>query len=207
MSNSFLPRLKTEKLLEFVAKEGENNQSRRFIEIGFTLIVIAGFAFFALKPTFATISDLMGKIKSKRILVTEMSKKIGNIIKAQDNFANIQNEYPIIESCLPSRPAVFQATTQVRKSGEKFSVSFDRITFTFEEGDSYHLNVNTKGDFIAFLQTLGQLNRTRRPFTINSFSFSLPKMQSAAATSSADLVNFNLNTEYYYSEKTNESKQ
>lgn len=210
--NDLFSSLKTAKLVEFISKEQENKKARRLSEIGFTLLVIAAFAFFALKPTFATISDLMGKINSKQLLVVEMDKKIRATVQAQDNFAKIQNDYPLIQSCIPDRPAFYQATTQVQKSGETNNVIIDKISFNLATDpdekniDSYHMTVTTQGDFINFLNTLNKINKSRRPFKMENFGFTLPKLQSSAATASASGVNFTMNAKFYYLEKDNVKK-
>lgn len=211
MSN-FFSSLKTEKLLSYVSKQQENKHSRRLSEIAFTILVITLFIFFALKPTLGTISDLMGKIKSKKMLVTEMDKKIKNLLQAQDNFAKIQNEYPIIQSCVPSRPSYYNAAVQIKKAGEKNNIDFSKFSFnltsladqkkTKEDDYSFIININNQADFVNLLETINKISQSRRPLTINSFNFAIPKLQTKDASVSADAVNIGLNVKYYYLEDT-----
>ena len=198
--------LKTEKLIEYVSREQENKKSRRLSEIGFTLFVIAAFAFFAIKPTFSKISELMGTIKSKKMLAAEMEKKIKNIVQAQDNFAKIQDNYSIIQSCIPFRPSFSHASLLLQKSAEKNSVTFNKINFNIDsekgsDTDNFKINTSSQGDFMLFLQTIDQLSKSRRPLTIDTFGFSVPKSQSSSASPSASQVNFNINAKFYFLEK------
>ena len=203
--NPFFASLKTEKLLDYVSKQQETKRSHRISEIAFTLCVIAAFILFALKPTMATISDLLGKINSKKILVSQMDIKIKNIVQAQDNFAKIQDNYPIILSCVPSRPSYYQAATQLQKAGEKHSINFNKLSFNLDKDNTnFSITISNQNDFIAFLETIKTLSQSRRPLTIDTFSFSLPKSNTASA--SANSVNFALNTKYYFLEKENEKK-
>lgn len=206
MSN-FFSAIKTEKLLSYVSKEQENKRSRRLSEAAFTLAVITLFVLFALKPTLGTISDLMGKIKSKKVLVAEMDKKIKNLLQAQDNFAKIQNDYPLIQSCVPSRPSFYDASLQIQKAGQKSNIDFNRIAFNLTENKStFSISINNENDFVNLLETINKLSKSRRPLTINSFSFAVPKIQSSTATPSANSVNLNLNAKYYFLENTNDKK-
>ncbi len=197
--------IKTDKLINYISREQENKKSRRLSEIGFTLLVIALFAFLAIKPTFSKISELMGTIKSKKMLSAEMEKKIRSIVQAQDNFAKIQDEYPLIQSCIPSYPSFSNASSLIQKSGERNSIAFQKINFNLDqdkniETGNFHINTSSQGDFLAFLQTIDQLSKSRRPLTIDTFSFSIPKSQSSASPS-ASQINFSINTEFYFLEK------
>lgn len=212
MSN-FFSSLKTEKLLNYVSKQQENKRSRRLSEAAFTVVVIALFVLFALKPTLGTISDLMGKIKSKKILVAEMDKKIKNILQAQDNFAKIQNDYPLIQACVPSRPSYYNAALQIQKAGEKNNINFDKLGFNLSEtkdqkiiDNRFSITISNQNEFMNLLETLNLLGKSRRPLTIDSFSFALSKMQAGVATSSAGFVNLGFSAKYYYLDNTNDKK-
>ena len=137
-----------------------------------------------------------------------MDIKIKNIVQAQDNFAKIQDNYPLILSCVPNRPSYYQAASQIQKDGEKFSLNLDKFSFNLEpkdktvkNNDSFSISISNQNDFIAFLETLKKIGQSRRPLTIDTFGFSLPKSLSNTASSSANAVNFTLNAKYYYLEK------
>lgn len=213
--------VKTEALFRYLEKQKENKQFIRSIELASTLLLISFFALVAVYPTFTIISGLMGDIKAKQLMSTQMSRKIASILEAQDTFAQIQDTYKIIDSCFPSTPSFAHTADQLILSGNN-NTTIDRLGFEVEKekvtskitkekvdnsnGSSYEVSTTIKSEYYPAITYLQKLQNNRRIFDINSFSISVPKKQSAIASSSASQLNISLNTSFYYLAPKNEKK-
>jgi len=200
--------LKTEKLMEYIRKAGDNRRFIQTLELGLTILLIAGFGFFAIKPTFSTISTLMGEIKAKEIAVKEMQKKIDSLESAQVTYSEIQKDYLAIENCLPKSPNYYNASTTMRSVAKNYSIELDRVGFNikFEDKSSlvasksaiatkaFSTLVNIKSDFVSLTKLIDQLSRTQRPIIISSVNIAIQQQKEASASG----IGLGINPVFYY---------
>jgi hypothetical protein len=208
MTTDYKNNIKTEKLLEYIKKTSENRRLVQTLELSLTLLLIAGFGFFAIKPTFSTISTLMGEIKAKEISVKEMQKKIDSLEIAQKTYSEIQKDYMAIENCLPKYPGYFNASTTLRSASKKYSIELDRVGFNIKYDDkaspiasksalstkSFSTIVNIKSDFVSLIQLIDKLSRTQRPIIISSVNIATQQQKEASASG----IGLGINPVFYY---------
>lgn len=168
----------------------QKKQVRIYTGIVLSLLVIAFFAFFAIRPTLVTITSLIKEIKDNQMVAQKLQEKINALTLAQAEYAAVSSELPLLEEALPQEPnfplfirqletLAFQngvalrtaQFSQVNLRGEpasnpnsvktKQEKELPEVTFTLFASGSYQ---NLKG----FLQSLEDL---RRLVVISSFTF------------------------------------
>jgi Tfp pilus assembly protein PilO len=208
MSTDYKNNIKTEKLLEYIKKTGENRRFVQTLELSLTLLLIAGFGFFAIRPTFLTISNLMGEIKAKEIAVKEMQKKINSLEIAQKTYSDIQKDYLAIERSLPQSPGYNDASITLRSAAKQHSIEFEKIGFNLKYDDknstspnkslvatkNYSTIVNIKSDFVSLINLIDKLSRTQRPIIISSVNMAIQQQREASASG----ISLGVNPVFYY---------
>lgn len=162
-------------LFEYLQKQRENQKVVRLFEIGCTFLFISFFIFFAIKPTFLTISSLVGDIKSKELLKKELKGKIDNLILAQDLFSQVQERYYLVESSLPNDPNFFQANTQILSSSQKNQLLFNKIDYIVSDTNYFTASISTSSSYLSAVSMISDMLNSRRLIDIDTFTFSLNK--------------------------------
>ena len=183
---------KVNPLFSYLSKQRENNKFIKSVEISATFVLISFFTFFAIKPTFLTISKLVGDIKAKEILVKELKAKINNVIVSQDLFSEVQEKYALIESSLPSSPRFYQAASQVVGLTEKNQIYLDKINYSITDSNYYSTSISTSSSYLSATSLLSELLQNRRLFQIDQISFSLKEDNQSKS------ININLPLKIYY---------
>jgi predicted PurR-regulated permease PerM len=179
-------------LLSYLSKQRENNKFIKSVEISATFLLISFFTFFAIKPTLLTISQLVGDIKAKEILVKEFKTKINNVIISQDLFSQVQEKFALVESSLPTSPRFHQAASQIVGLTEKNQVYLDKINYSLSDSNYYSTSISTSSSFLSATSLLSGLLQNRRLFQIDQISFSLEK------DTGNKTININLPLKIYY---------
>ncbi|HEX8923684.1 MAG TPA: hypothetical protein VF828_03045 [Patescibacteria group bacterium] len=208
----------TKQLYDFLEQHKQNEKLTRTVEIGATFMLITFFMVFAIRPTAMAITSLLGEIQAKEAMSKELRTKINKVLLAQDAFTQVERRYSVIKSALPDNPYYTQALDQVLGSSQDSQVQLKPINFNLKEalsGDPnspldntprYSLSLSSSAGFTPLVDFLNKLVENRRPFIINSLSFSkdvengLPQDSSKSSGLS---VNFNMFT-YFWPE--NEKK-
>lgn len=168
-------------LYDYLQKQADNQRFARSLEIGATFFLITFFMVFAIRPTVFTISSLVGEIKSKEIMDKKMKAKIDDIMRAQDNFASIQERYLIIESSFPVRPNYYQAYSQISSIGQEYQLPLDSISIGLNsatEGVGYSVGgfsvpLSLKLPFDQSVEIISSLMMSRRLMNVDAISFSI----------------------------------
>lgn len=179
-------------LFSYLSKQRENKKFIRSLEIGGTFILISFFTFFAIKPTFLTISKLVGDIKAKEILVKEFKAKINDVIISQDLFSEVQEKYSLVESSLPINPRFHQAASQIVGLTEKNQIYLNKINYSIKESNYFSTSISTSSSFLSATSLLSELLQNRRLFQIDQISFSLEK------DTLSKMININVPLKIYY---------
>jgi len=160
-------------LFDFLKKQREIEKNRKVFELSITFAIISIFLFFAIRPTFLTISTLVGDIKSKELLTSKMKIKIDQIITAQDNFSQVQEKYSV-----------------------KNNVNYDKLTFTQSDKDYYSTKISTRTSFSSGVNLLSSLFNLRRIINIPQIVLSKDK-----DTMIQSQINFSVPIDIYYWKK------
>lgn len=195
-------------LLNFIKQKQEDHRFTKSLEIGFTFILISVLAIFAIRPAVITITQLTGEIKAKKLLHKELDKKLRKVIEAQNNFAEIQDYYTLIERSLPNSPQYSYASEQLFSLSNQSNLTIDKLNFAFKKIDpkdktlknmtDYNINSTIQTDFYPAVDFLNKISQSKRIIDITSVSMNIAKRQSSSDETSSNQVNFSFNTNVYY---------
>lgn len=164
-------------VLEYVKKQRENVKFTQSIEVGITFCLSSFFLFFAIKPTSLTISALIGEIKTKQVLVQKMRTKINDVIESQDVFSQVQNNYQIIDSCLPDNPRYSQGLAQVKGisdiigNADKISVGLAPESIdTSLSPNQFSISIDRQTNFKDLIALIKTINLNRRLMVVDSLN-------------------------------------
>lgn len=179
-------------LFDYLQKQRENKKITKFLEIGFTFLLVSFFTLFAIKPTVLTISTLLGDIKSKELLNKQLKTKINDIIMAQDLFSQVQERYLLVESSLPNNPHFYQATSQILTSSQNNQIYLDKISYLVQDQNYFSTTISTTSSFLSVVSLLSDIQQNRRLIDINNLTLSLGK------NPQNQKININLPLKIYY---------
>lgn len=193
-------------LYRYVRQQSENKQFLKYIEIGSTFFLIAIFLFFAIMPTATAISSLIGEIKSKEVLSNSMSTKISSILKAQDSFSQVQEDYSVIESSYPALPRFNDSALTISYVSRQSSTPIKQVSFQLNDKekqnsdlDAFGLSLSTAGSYRSILTAIDGLSNVRRLVNIKSIQISTDDK----STSDSQL-NLSISANLYYLSSNNE---
>ncbi len=164
-------------LLEYIQKKRENQKIVKSVEIGATFFLISFFVLFAIKPTFLTISALIGDINSKKLLSTQLKTKINDVIVAQDLFSQVQERYSLVESSLPLNPRFYHANSQIISLANNRQISFPKINYVIKDQNYFTTNLNASTSYQSAVALFSDLLQNRRLINIDGITFSVNEDQ------------------------------
>lgn len=162
-------------LFVYLQKQKDNQKVARLLEIGGTFFLISFFIFFAIRPTFLTISTLLGDIKAKELLSKQLKTKINDVIIAEDLFSQVQEKYALIESSLPENPRFSQANSQILSSSQNHQIFLDKIDYIVQDSNYFSTNISTSSTYLSAISLVSDILKNRRLMSLDSFSFSVGK--------------------------------
>ncbi len=164
---TLLPRLQEEK-------------ARAYTTIVFTLLAITIFGFFAINPTFGTIADLSKQLSDNQFVDQQLTVKIANLTKLQQQYQQLQTSLPVILTAIPTTPTMPYFIGQVQELATRAHVDLVRIqTFPIEipAGDisttkfySYVFGIDIQGNQDNINNFIDSLNTFNRLVTIDGIS-------------------------------------
>ncbi len=196
----------TRPLFEYLKKQKENQKFIRKVEIASTFTLITFFLIFAIRPTFLTISSLLGEIKAKETSTKLMKAKINNLIQAQDNFAQVQERYQIINSSLPDRNSFSTLYDQLQSSAQQSAFSLETLNFSlnqkeaipsFDAAKKYQVSITSPTSFSYFVNFVDIISQNRRLIDISNLTFSSKNTTSKTASQSSEMLS-TFSADVYY---------
>jgi Tfp pilus assembly protein PilO len=159
-----------------------------------SLLTIAFFAFFAIRPTLITIASLVREIKDKQIITQKLQEKINALAQAQEEQTAVSSELPLIEEALPQQPNlsffIRQLETLSVQSGVSLrTIQFNRVNLKRRAASKSEPNspetkkeagverpqitftLSASGDYQNLKSFLQNLENLRRLIVVSSFSF------------------------------------
>ncbi len=207
---------RTAPLIEYLKAKRENQRLAKTVEIATTLVFISFFIVVAIKPTMSAISALLGEIKSKEILSKSMKTKITQVMKAQDQFSQIQERYLVVNSALPDSPEYVQASTQILGAAQESQVLIDKLQFEVDSNKStdqktpvntnlkdYTSNFGVYSNFNSGVKFLSTLYQNRRLFKIIDVYISPQKDKTNKDTDPNKLI-FRYNIDLFHWQQNND---
>lgn len=79
---------------------------RGYFEILATILLVAFFLMFAIRPTLKTIAGLLRTIDDLKSVEQALDAKINSLVQAQTNYSRIRPKLGLLDRALPSKPEV-----------------------------------------------------------------------------------------------------
>ena len=201
-------------IYSYIQKQAENEKFLRYLEIGGTFSLIAIFLILAIMPTITTIFSLMGSIKSKEAFIQKADVKINNLVKAQDNYAQFQEKYSLMEESYPNLPHYFQGATNLATIYRDSSIDISSLNINVnplngnnKSLDTYDIDIAGDGQYNSILDMIQKLTNNRRLINPVKISLRQPNNLIEKSQSGSKTVSVSLNSNLYYlPQSANEKK-
>jgi len=210
-------------LYRYVRQQAENKKFLKYLEIGATFSLIAIFLFLAIKPTASAISKLLGEIKSKELLISQMKTKINSVVTAQNSYSEAQEKYQIIESSLPDNPRFYQAASNLYGIANQSSINVDNLSFGLDtvndvnktktkdnenvDSSFFTLRLNGYGSYLQSIDLIKKIINNRRLVDINNIQLDqISKKEIDQNPSLQNQLSISLSSNLFYSASQNEKK-
>lgn len=168
----------------------QKKKARVYTGLILSLLAVAFFSFFAIRPTLVTIASLVKEIEDKRMIAQKLQEKINALSLAQKEYVAVSSELPLVEEALPQEPDlplfIRQLETLSVQSGVTLrTIQFGRVnlrgrpvskpdsvkTKQKEETSGITFNFSASGSYQNLKTFLQSLENLRRLVVISSFAF------------------------------------
>lgn len=158
----------------------QKRQARVYTGIVLSILTVAFFGFFAIRPTLVTISGLLKEIKDKKEVVNQMDQKINNLTKAQTNYNQIKEKLYLVDQSLPQDPGLSVLIKQLEALTRLSSVNFESVRFEKtnlqgetekKENQEVTFSLVLSGNYQNLKNFLNSLDILRRVILVESFAF------------------------------------
>lgn len=179
-----------------------------------TLLAIAFFGVFALKPTLTTIAALFKEIENQKIINQKLQTKINALSQAQVNYSLATTNLKLVDEALPKDPDLSQIIYQIEVLAQKEGVTIRSLSFepvpllgelplktvgkekTFGPQE-IGVSLGLSGNYENLKSFLSSLENLRRLASIESFTFAGRKTEEGETSLSLNLTG----TIYYLTEE------
>lgn len=179
---------KTSRYFTYIRPILRSKTAKTYSSLVFSLIAIAIFSYFAIKPTVATILSLQKSITERNQVLTNLKEKVKNLTEGKNNYKNINLKTKLkIEALIPGNPALPGIIDSLTFAANEAQASISGIQFQsiVIENEKNQLDknapmnqvdfvLNTQGEFANLMKLLTILKRSDRLFGINSINFAQP---------------------------------
>jgi len=165
----------------------QKKQVRTYTGLILSLLTVAFFSFFAIRPTLITIASLVKEIEDKQMVAQKLQEKINAITVAQAEYAAVSSDFPLIEEALPQEPnlpiLIRQLETLTVQNGATLrTIQFSQVNLRgklVSEPDSVKkgevskvtFSLSASGSYQSLKSFLQSLEDLRRFVVISSFAF------------------------------------
>lgn len=186
----------------------QKKQVRVYTELVLSLLTIAFFAFFAIRPTLITIASLVKEIEDKQVITQKLQEKINALALAQQEYAAVSSELSLVEEALPQEPNLSLFIRQLETLTVQNGVALRTIQFgqvdlrgqpvtkpnsgEKEEVSKATFNLAVSGDYQNLRSFLQSLENLRRFVVVSSFAFTFGEKEEA------ELLILNVSGNVYY---------
>lgn len=168
-------------LSRFYQKKGV----RVYTGIVLSILTVAFFLFFAIRPTIITIISLVKEIKDKRVIAEKLEDKIDALNLAQIEYQRIERKLYLVDEALPDNADFSLYIRQLEALARRHNVSIESVQFkkialkSKEEGkeavQELVFSLALTGDYHQLKSFFDALARLRRLVFVDSFTFQTGK--------------------------------
>lgn len=188
----------------------QQKKARTYAGIIFSILTVAFFLLFAIKPTVTTIAALLKQIKDQKLVAEKLQIKINALQEAQNEYLVVESNLHLVDEALPIDPSVSALAKQIEALSRNSSVSLKTIRYNqaplMGEEDSgvgvqkekkpnqaisVSFNLAVSGDYLSLKNFLQSLSSLRRTILVQSLSFKTGKTEDQALV-------LNLNAQAHY---------
>jgi Tfp pilus assembly protein PilO len=178
---------------------------RVYTEIVLSILTIAFFLFFAIKPTAVTITSLIKEINDKKMVTQKLEEKINNLNLAQQEYLSIENDLYLVDQALPEDSQISVLVRQIEGLCFKTGVFLEGVQYSpleirnknfKNEPQPIEIKIVVSGSYQNLKNFLYSLNNFRRVFQIDSFGFK--------ASKEGEKITLSISGKTFYLEKPNE---
>ena len=155
------------------------------VELLATLIVVIVLAFFAIRPTLLTMSQLLKDIDDRKKTGDSLSKKIATLSTLSAEYPTMRREVSLLDVAIPNTPNFDGFMRRLEKIAANNNLIIESIqatqlpkeTATNIGADtafqitSFSISINFKGEYAKVRNTLNELMTMDRYATLNSLTF------------------------------------
>mgnify|MGYP001565302832 CR=1 FL=1 len=158
-------------------------KAQKFIGITLTLLALSFFGLFAINPTLSTIAKLRKEIDDNKFVNNQLGKKIGDLNRLKQQYANIQNDLMIVFEALPQKADVPLLIAQIQSIAQTTNINIKKIeNFEVEllspnpnkkkgkEHFSYLFSIDGSGTYENISQFISTLTNMQRVIVVDLFS-------------------------------------
>lgn len=133
------------------------NDVQAYSMVIFSLLALAFFSIFAIKPTLTSFFDLQRQIADAKTLDQELTTKIRSLLRVQEEYYRIREDLTMIDEALPVEPefsALLQKVERVTADEQAPVISFTTEDFSLlKEGGTHITPDDNIGQVTFSLQT------------------------------------------------------
>lgn len=159
----------------------QTKKSRVYTGIILSLLTIAFFVIFAIKPTLTVITQLIRQTKDQKLVTTELEKKISNLSQTQNEYLTVEYDLHLVDEALPQDPQATLLIKQLETLAYQSGVGIGRLRLNevelkktgFPKTEKQPLNFSFAafGNYTNLKNFLSSLSTLRRIILVESFSF------------------------------------
>ena len=184
-----------------LSKFHQHKKYRAYTGVILSLLTVTFFIFFAIRPTFKTIAQLMRQVKDQKNISAELEKKINNLSEAQKNYLVIESELNLVEDALPQKAEIILLAKQIEALARQSGIVIVNLRFNDinlvesqkreEEKQDIKFSFNALGNYPDLKNFLRDLMSLRRIVLVEAFSFQTGK-------SEGNILSLNLNGQAWF---------
>ncbi len=157
-------------------------QRRAYTMLGLTLLSLAVFGLFAIRPALITIVRLRKKISEQEKIVEQLDQKIKDLSKAQTELRKVRTDLSTIERSLPHGESTSQLLESLYSGAELNQMKLEYLNFTSSTETDTSVPNNTikimkvpyqlqlRGSYTSFLQYLYEIQSGLRQTNVEALS-------------------------------------
>lgn len=127
-----------------------NKKTASYFTLTLSLFTLSFFGIFAIRPTLITAISLIKKVSDLKGLYTDYENKIGDLIRAQNEYEKIRNDISNIDFALPPNSAF----SKLAKTVEKYAIQENFTINQFQIDPVPVSNIQTPGKLYDYGFTL-----------------------------------------------------
>jgi len=163
------------------------------LELFLSLGAIIFFAFFAIRPTLLTMSDLIKEIEDKRELDGKLTQKIASLSTAQTQYMQLEDRIVLLDQAIPSNIEMIKTLKTIEKIASEQDLAITQLSTSevpdTEEGENIPFNntslqqlsvsIAVTGDYQSIRQFVEGIRKSRRSLVVDTVSFQVEGLRGA----------------------------